>query len=257
MIYGGFQLNKHKGSLNGKTSLVTGATKRIGRAIACALAENQVNVIIHYFSSSDDEADEVVADIKALGVKSWKFQADFSNIDNADTLFEQIHNEVGNVDFLINNASIFPHSKLMSLSIQELNHTLTINSIAPFRLSQHMAKQNQEGCIINILDSRIRRYDLNHAAYQLSKNMLCHITEMMAMECAPHIRVNGIAPDLILPPVGKDESYLQQQSYGNLLHRSGKLSDITDTVLFLLSNTFITGEVMFIDGGQHLKGKSL
>jgi NAD(P)-dependent dehydrogenase (short-subunit alcohol dehydrogenase family) len=210
---------------------------------------------MHYCSSTDKDVDEALTYIKVPGVETWKFQSDFSNIDNVDNLFEKILSTIGTVDFLINNASVFSSSKLTTLSIQELNHTLTINSIAPFRLSQHMAKQKKEASIINILDSRIKRYDMDRAAYQLSKNMLYHMTEMMAVEFAPHIRVNGIAPDLIVPPEGKDESYIQKRSHRNLFNRSGKLSDITDAVLFLLTNTFITGEVLFIDGGQNLKGE--
>jgi hypothetical protein len=240
--------------LKGKTALVTGAAKRIGKAIAHVLVENHVNVIVHYCSSSDKEMDEVLTDINAPGVKTWKFQSDFSNIDNVDNLFEEIQNSIGTVDFLINNASTFSPSKLSTLSIQDLNQTLSINSIAPFRLSQHMAKQKREGSIINILDSRVKRYDMNYAAYQLSKNMLYQMTEMMAVEFAPQIRVNGIAPGIILPPEGEDESYIRKLSHRNLFNRSGKLSDITDTVLFLLSNTFMTGEVLFIDGGENLKG---
>lgn len=243
--------------LEGKTALVTGATKRIGRAIAHALTENHVNVIVHYCTATDKAAEETITSIRMSGVKTWKFHSDFSNIDNVDELFAKIQSTIGTVDFLINNASVFPASKLTSVSIQDLYQTLTINSIAPFRLSQHMANQKQEGgCIINILDSRIRQYDMNHGAYQLSKNMLYHITEMMALEFAPNLRVNGIAPGLILPPKEKDEVYLKQQYNKNLFNRSGKLSDITDAIIFLLTNAFITGEVMFIDGGQNLKGIS-
>ncbi len=209
---------------------------------------------MHYCSSADKDVDEALTDINVPGVETWKFKSDFSNIDNVDSFFEKIQSSIGTVDFLINNASIFSPSKLSTLSIQELNHTLAINSIAPFRLSQHMAKQKQEGSIINILDSRTKRYDMNHAAYQLSKNMLYHMTEMMAVELAPQIRVNGIAPGIILPPDGKDESYTKKLSHRNLFNRSGNLSDITDAVLFLLSNTFITGEILFIDGGENLKG---
>jgi len=241
--------------LKGKTALVTGAARRIGKAIAHTLAENHVNVIVHYCSSTDKDMDEALTDINAPGVETWKFQSDFSNIDNVDSFFDKIQSSIGTVDFLINNASVFSPSKLTTLSTQELNHTLAINSIAPFRLSQHIAKQKNEGSIINILDSRVKQYDMNYAAYQLSKNMLYHMTEMMAVEFAPQIRVNGIAPGIILPPEGKDESYIQKRTHRNLFNRSGKLSDITDTVLFLLSNTFITGEVLFIDGGQNLKGE--
>ncbi len=240
--------------LKGKTALVTGATKRIGRAIAHALTENHVNVIVHYCTATDKAAEETIKSIKMPGVNTWKFNADFSNIDNVDKLFDKIQGTIGTVDFLINNASVFLSSKLTGLSIQELYQTLTINSIAPFRLSQHMANQKQKGCIINILDSRIRQYDMTHGAYQLSKNMLYHMTEMMALEFAPDVRVNGIAPGLILPPGGEDELYLKQQYHRNLFNCSGKLTDITDAVIFLLTNTFITGEVLFIDGGQKLKG---
>ncbi len=243
-------------SLKGKTALVTGAAKRIGKAIARVLAQNHVNVIMHYCSSSDKEVDEAMTDINVPGVETWKFQSDFSNIDNVDSFFEKIESSIGSVDLLINNASVFTPSKLTTLSVRELNHTLAINSIAPFRLSQHMARHKREGSIINILDSRVKRYDMNYAAYQLSKNMLHNMTEMMALEFTPHIRVNGIAPGIILPPDGKDESHVRKLIHRNLFNRSGKLSDITDAVLFLLSNTFITGEVLFIDGGENLKGES-
>ena len=240
--------------LKGKTALVTGAAKRIGKEIARVLVENHVNVIVHYCSSTDKDVEDALIDVNVPGVDTWKFQSDFSNIDNVDNFFEKIQSTVGTVDFLINNASIFSPSKISTLSIQDLNQALTVNSIAPFKLSQHMAKQKQEGSIINILDSRVKRYDMNYAAYQLSKNMLYQMTEMMAVEFAPQIRVNGIAPGIILPPEGEDESYIQKLSHRNLFSRSGKLSDITDAVLFLLSNTFITGEVLFIDGGENLKG---
>lgn len=240
--------------LKGKTALVTGATRRIGRAVACALAESKVNVVIHHHTAEGKDVDDVVAHVQGLGVKSWGLQADLSNIDEVGSFFEKTRDMAGGIDFLINNASIFVPSTLSTLTMQELNHTLMINAIAPLKLSQHFAQQTQEGCIVNMLDSRIKQYDLNHAAYQLSKNMLYHITEMMAIECAPHIRVNGVAPGLILPPEDKDEAFLQKQIHRNLLQRSGKMSDITDAVLFLLSNTFITGEILFIDGGQNIKG---
>lgn len=241
--------------LKGKTALVTGAAKRIGKAIAHVLVQKHVNVIMHYCSSTDRDVENALTEINVPDVEIWKFQSDFSNIDNVDRLFEKIERSIGTVDFLINNASVFTPSNLTTLSVQELNHILTINSIAPFRLSQHMAKQKREGSIINILDSRVKRYDMNYTAYQLSKNMLYHMTEMMAMEFAPQIRVNGIAPGAILPPDGKGESHVRKVIQRNLFNRSGKLSDITDTILFLLSNTFITGEVLFIDGGENLKGE--
>ncbi|NOR64883.1 MAG: SDR family NAD(P)-dependent oxidoreductase, partial [Candidatus Scalindua sp.] len=110
--------------LKGKTALITGAVKRIGKAIACVLAQNHVNVIMHYCSSADKDVDDAINDINVPSVEIWKFQSDFSNIDNVDSFFEKIQSSIGTVDFLINNASVFSPSKLTTLSIQDLNHTL-------------------------------------------------------------------------------------------------------------------------------------
>ena len=142
---------------------------------------------------------------------------------------------------------------MSNINTQELFHTLTVNTAAPLVLSQNFARQTEKGGIINILDSRIKRIDLNHVSYQLSKNMLFTLTEMMALEYAPDIKVNAVAPGMILSPVEKNQINQKKQHHRTLLHSQGCLSDITDAVLFFLSSSFITGEVIYVDGGQNIK----
>lgn len=239
--------------LSGKTALVTGAAFRIGRSIALTLAENKVNVIIHSLDEEKEGALETQEGCTQHGVKAWTVSADFSKIKSAEKLFIRLPKAVKKVDFLINSASTFNASTIKDISLPDLEKSLTVNAIAPLLLSRTFAAQTRTGVIINILDTRISGYDLKHTAYQLSKNMLSDLTCMMAREFAPKIRVNGIAPGNILPPPGKGEAYLDKLSGRNLLLRHGTVDDISDTVLFLLQNSFITGEIIFVDGGQNLK----
>jgi len=237
----------------GKTALVTGAAFRIGRAIALTLAENKVNVIIHHIDEEKQGALETQKGCTQYGVKAWTVASDFSKAKNAEKLFIRLPKAVKKVDFLINSASTFNFSTIKDISLPDLEKSLTVNAIAPLLISRAFAAQTRTGVIVNILDTRISGYDLKHTAYQLSKNMLSDLTCMMAREFAPRIRVNGVAPGNILPPPGKGEAYLDKQSSRNLLLRHGTVDDIAEAVLFLLSNRFITGEIIFVDGGQSLK----
>jgi len=239
-------------SIKGKTALVTGAAQRIGRAIALALAQAGIHVVVHY-NLSEKQAEKTVAEALHSGVKAWKVQADLSVTREAEQMITEAHDQAGAIDFLINNASVFPENGLDDVHPDGLYTTLHINAIAPLILSRHFKRQAGTGAIINILDNRIHRIDPGHVSYQLSKNMLFTLTQMMAIDYAPGIRVNGIAPGIILPPVGKAEKFTSKHSSLTLLQRKGEVKNITDTVLFLLSNTFITGEVIYIEGGQNLK----
>lgn len=239
-------------SIKGKTALVTGAAQRIGRAIALALAQAGIHVVVHY-NSSEKQAEKTVAEALHSGVKAWKVQADLSVTHEAEQMITEAHNQAGTIDFLINSASVFPETCLDDVHPDDLYTTLHINAITPLILSRHFKRQAGTGAIINILDNRIHRIDPGHVSYQLSKNMLFTLTQMMAIDYAPGIRVNGIAPGIILPPVGKAETFRNKHSALTLLQRKGEVKNITDTVLFLLSNTFITGEVIYIEGGQNLK----
>ena len=238
--------------LTGKTALITGGARRIGRAITLRLAEAGINVVIHY-NASTKEAETVAALAIQQGVKAWTIQADLSVTDEVESIFPRLHGDSGSVDFLINNASVFPKSHLTELDTGELFRTLTVNAVAPLILANSFIRQADTGAIVNILDSLILRLDLDHASYQFSKNMLHTLTGMMAIEYAPRFRVNAVAPGMILPPVDQDETFLKKQVGKALVRKRDRLADVTEAVLFLLSHGFVTGEVIFVDGGQNLK----
>lgn len=242
-------------NIKNKTALVTGGAKRIGRTIVLALAKSGVDVVVHYNNSGRD-ADDTVSEAAALGVRAWKIRADLSNGDAVRALIPEALNTAGRLDFLVNNASIFPESRLDDLDPDDLRATLDINAVTPLTLAGHFARSTAEGCIVNLLDSRIERLDMNHVAYQLSKNMLHTLTGMMAVAYAPGIRVNGVAPGLILPPTDIDVSYIKRRGVKTLLGRQGSPENIADAVLFLVSNDFVTGQVVIVDGGENIKRSS-
>jgi len=225
----------------------------MGRAVALALAKSGVNVAAHHNSSVED-AQTLVNEISAMGRNAWTLQADLADANQADALFDHARDAAGDIDILINNAAIFPESRLTDFTPEDLASNVQINALAPALLARRFAAQGREGAIINFLDCRIVDYDAHHVAYHLSKRMLFSLTRMMALEFAPKIQVNAIAPGLVLPPEGKDETYLQQLASTTPLNRYGDIDEITNAVLFLLESRFITGQVLYIDGGRHMKG---
>ena len=239
--------------LKGKTALVTGGSRRIGRAICLALAKSGINCIIHYHRSEENVL-QTVDELRACNVDAWTVQVDFSDISQVPGFFDSIPGFSGTVDFLINNASVFPVKDEKSLSTEDQYAMMTINAFSPYLLAQEFAGQTDEGAVVNLLDARIAKKDLKRLVYQASKTMLYQGTFELAKQLAPQIRVNGIAPGLILPPDGKDNSYMERFVSRNLLGKTGSTEDIAQAVLFLLSSPFITGEVLFVDGGEHLKG---
>ncbi|MBN1652457.1 MAG: SDR family oxidoreductase [Deltaproteobacteria bacterium] len=235
------------------TALITGAAKRIGRATALALAGQGIHIVAHYGSSKND-ARNLAETIESLGVRCWVVGADLGRREQVASLVERAKSMAGSIEILINNGSIFPKNRLMEFSGDDLDRNIQINAFAPLVLSREFAARAQQGVIINFLDSRIADFDVEHAAYHLSKRVLFSLTRMLALELAPRIRVNAIAPGLILPPVGEDQSYLERMRKTNPLERVGELDEITETVKFLIANRFVTGQVVFVDGGRHLKG---
>jgi len=238
-------------NLKGETALITGAAKRIGRETALTLADQGVNVVIH-FNRSDSEARRLAEQLQLKGVKVWTVQADFRRSDEYQTLIERAQQAAGGLDILINNASIFPLETLKDLTWSELSANMEVNAWVPFVLSRQFAERIGRGKIVNLHDSRLKGYDWTHVGYILSKHVLAAMTRMMALEFAPNITVNAVAPGLILPPPGKDESYLQNLVHTVPLQRHGEAQDIADAVAFLVRSDFITGNVIYVDGGRHL-----
>ncbi len=239
--------------LTDKTVLITGAAKRLGRATALALAGIGVNVVIHY-RESETEAADLASTVEGLGVRAWITRADLSNPNEAEVLYGTAVNVAGSIDFVINNASFFHEDTVLDFELTDLVANINVHAAAPLLLARAHAKAGKPGAIVNFLDARIVDYDRNHAAYHLSKRMLFTLTRMLAVELAPSIRVNALAPGLILPPEGKDTAYLESLAHTNPLNKYGNEEDIAAAVLFLLQSEFVTGQVLFVDGGRHMAG---
>ena len=239
--------------LKGKTALITGGGKRIGRAIALSLAERGANLIVHY-NHSEEAAMEVATKALNLGVHATTCRADLEDPEQIKEFFETCRQQAPSIEILINSASIFPSNTLEDMTLNELEQNLRINAITPLFLARLFAAAAEEGCIINFLDSRITDYDKRHAAYHASKRLFFSLTRMMSLDFAPNIRVNAVAPGLVLPPAGKDVSFLEELAYTNPLNKYGFAEDIVRATLFLLESDFITGQVIYVDGGRHIRG---
>ena len=241
-------------NLAGKTALVTGAAKRLGRALALGLACQGVQVVVHY-NRSLTEAGRVLEEIQAQGGTAWLVQADLSQPQQAETLLEKASAQAGPIDILINNASVFTEQTLWQTSDASLQSNMQIHAYAPLALARSLASQDRPGHIINLLDSRVQDYDRQHLPYHLSKRTLLSLTRILALELAPKIAVNGIAPGLILPPEGQDHHYLERLAHTNPLCRYGHPQDIVAAMLFLLRSRFVSGQIIYVDGGRHMKGQ--
>jgi pteridine reductase len=242
-------------SMKGKRALVTGGARRIGKAIALGLGKAGAEVVIHYHSSVE-AAQGVVEELRAAGVLSALVQADLSEAGEAEALLPRVWEEIGPLDLLVNNASIFPPGRLEEATFDDVTTNIQVNAWAPFTLIREMARRaspERGPSVVNLLDARIAGGDPNHAAYHLSKLMLAELTRMAAVEFAPGLRVNGVAPGPVIPPEDKDEHYLRGLIAALPLSRKGSPDDIADAVLYLATASFVTGQTVFVDGGQHLR----
>lgn len=238
--------------LHGKTAVVTGASKRLGRAISTALAQAGSDIVIHDRHSLEGECEHLCAELGELGVRTWIVPGDFDTHADYESLIQRSLDLAGKLDIVVNNASLFLGDNIQEADFGNLMRHVQINAWASFFIGREFARLAKRGKIINMLDTRIAGYDWKHVSYILSKHMLHVLTHMMAIEFAPDITVNSIAPGLVLPPSGRDISYLEQLASTVPLKRHGGPDDVSAAVLYLLQNNFITGQTLFIDGGRHL-----
>jgi len=234
-----------------KSALVTGGAKRIGKCIAFALAEAGFDIALHYKTSKSD-AEETASQIRKLGRQCNLFRCDLTNDDELNSLIPNVKESLPSLNLLINNASLFDKATIKDTSIEIFDRQFAANIRAPFFLMKQFALSCQAGQIINLLDARISQPDFNYAAYTLSKKTLADLTKMAAVEFAPGIRVNGVAPGIILPPADESIDYLDRKSKNIPLQRKGDAEDIANAVHFLVENDYITGQIIFVDGGENL-----
>jgi NAD(P)-dependent dehydrogenase (short-subunit alcohol dehydrogenase family) len=182
-------------------------------------------------------------------------QADLVSEGACVDLMDAVHEELGGCDILINNASLFHKDRIPEATFEKIEKEFWPNCWAPFFLIREVASRNSgQGDVINLLDRRIETLDTACVPYLLSKKALAEITRLAALEYAPRIRVNGIAPGAILPPPGKDEAYLEEHAGKIPLGRISSPEEIASVVLHYLSQPSLTGQITFVDGGQHLLG---
>jgi len=235
-----------------KGAIITGGAKRIGRAIAIELAKEGYDIALHY-NRSKNEALEVRDLIRKVGRRSEIFHLDLLNVEKFPSFMREIQAFNRDCLVLINNASIFEKARFLGTDFDLFERHININFRAPFFMTQQFASIFQTGTIINILDTKVARTLIEYFAYTLSKKALTEFTKMAAKELAPEYRVNGVGPGLILPPEGESEEYLKKLSEKIPLKKRGYPDDVISAVKFLINHQYITGECLFIDGGEHLK----
>ena len=241
---------------SGKRALVTGAAKRLGRETALALGRRGTRVAVHYNSSSGP-AEALCHELREAGTHAVPVQGDLSDPTAVDGVFHEAWEQLGGLDFLVNNASMFPSGRLENMELQDLQENLRVNAWAPFVLTRAFWKKirgtGSRGSVANLLDTRLVGGDLVHAAYHVSKAVLAEFTTLTALEFAPELQVNGVAPGAVMPPEEFGDEYLDGLTAELPLRRRGYPQDISDAVLYLLGASFITGQVIFVDGGRHLR----
>jgi len=236
-----------------RTALITGASKRIGKTIAKHLAEKGWNIIIHY-NTSDYEAKRLASELSSK-FPSKKFSlinANLSSTRDVIGIIPKLVSEIGEFKLLINNASVFDKGYIQETSVDLYENQMDVNLKAPFLLIRDFANYCKEGNIINFVDTRITTNKSNFGAYSLSKKGLWDITKMAALEFAPEIRVNAIAPGVTLPPEDEDEAYLLNLAKSIPMKIPGGLTPILKSIDYILENHHLTGQLLFADGGENL-----
>lgn len=236
-----------------KTALITGAAKRVGKAMALHLAAQGWNIAIHYNSSEKDAL--LLQDELKTSYSDQKFElfkADLSNSSEVENLIPQVLQVMDNIDLLINNASVFDRGDLTNTDTRLFDQQMNVNLRAPFILTREFANLVKKGLIINFVDTRITNNNSQFAAYSLSKKALWEMTKMSALELGPGIRVNAIAPGLTLPPEEKGDDYLNNLAKTIAMKRPGGLYPILKSLNYILNNDYLTGQLLFCDGGENL-----
>jgi len=239
---------------------VTGAGVRVGRAIAEGLARAGASIAAHYHASSDGVT-ETLNVARADGGRAEKFQADLSRADEAEALVARVESELGPIDALVNSAAIYERADLVDTPVETLDRLWTLNARAPFLVTRAVARRMLErrgGDVVNIVDvgGGITPW-AHYSAYCMTKAAVTMLTKCLALELAPSIRVNAVAPGTVLPPEHMDQETLDMLRARIPQQRLGTPDDVVQAVRFLLTGPrFITGQVLAIDGGRSLGAHS-
>ncbi len=242
--------------LSGKVALVTGAGQRVGRSIAEGLAAAGADVAVH-FHTSRQGADEVVARIVVDGNRAVSIGADLSDAATLEPMVDQVERAFGRIDILVNSAALFEQADLLETRLETLDRLWAINTRAAYLLSQSLARRllpRGSGDIINVLDLAGVFETWRHAsAYAMTRAALASLTKSLALELAPAIRVNAVAPGIVLPPGSVSAEQVDSLTARIPSGTFGTPTDVVQTVLFLLTGPrYLTGQIVAVDGGKSL-----
>jgi len=240
--------------LTGRTALVTGGGRRVGRALALALGRRGMRVAVHY-NSSDAGARETTALIEKANGSAAVFAADLSDAAAPAALIGDVASHFGGLDVLVNSAAIMARMPFGDITTADWDRVLSLNLRAPFFLAQAAAPhlRRARGAMINIADLAAFETWPGYLPHGVSKSGIVYLTRALARVLAPDVRVNGIAPGTVLLPDDwsrDDEARLNETTP---LQRAGSPDDVASTMLYLLDNDYITGETIIVDGGRHVR----
>jgi 3-oxoacyl-[acyl-carrier protein] reductase/pteridine reductase len=239
-------------NIKGKTALVTGGAIRVGKAISLGLAQAGANMVINY-SSNSQKALETAEEIEKLGVTAFPIKANVADWEEVKFMFAQIHEKIGKIDILVNNASPFTKTPIPTDSIDAWHQVTGVQINGAFYVSNLAAKdmlEKKEGAIVNIIDLSAWEAWPNLTAHAVGKSALLALTRQFALELHPYVRVNAIAPGPVLPPPDYSEEKIKRTAAKTLLNRWGTAEDISKTVNFLIESDYINAEFIAVDGGQ-------
>ncbi len=235
-----------------KAALITGGGKRIGSSLAQKLASEGYDIALHYFRS-EYGAIETSGKIRSLGRECAMYKGDLRDLNFIQELIRAAFDSFPHLSVLINSASVFRRGSIGETDIKTFDELISVNYRAPFFLIREFAAFCSKGDIINILDTKVALYQNVYAAYIISRTALKELTSMAAVEFAPGIRVNAVCPGIVLPGENESAEYIERLKERNLLKKTGGPEDINSAVMFLLNSGFITGQTIFVDGGENIK----
>lgn len=238
----------------GRVALVTGGARRVGRALALALADRGGRIAIHHHESPADAA-SLIRQLSARGIEAVAFQSDLRKADAPDRLVTNVVDHFGSLDILINSAAVMIRSELDDITPDQWDDTFALNLRAPFFCARAAARAmgDRGGVIVNLADLAGIETWPAYAAHGISKAGVIHMTRVLARILAPRVRVNAIAPGAVLLPEtwsADDAAHLERTTP---LHRLGSPTDVAHAMLYLIEADYVTGDLLVVDGGRHVR----
>lgn len=233
-----------------QAALVTGGATRLGRYFSEALADAGYDIALHV-NRSREEAEEVARVIRAKGRECEIFPCDFLT-DDLNALLQSATQRFPGLNLLLNSASAYEPAPIAATELAMLETQFRVNMFTPLLLTRHFAEAVEKGQVINIIDNKVAYHQYPYAAYLLSKKSLAEVTRMAALEFAPQLRVNGIAPGVVLPASQRTSDYIQWRIEGIPVSHQGNPDHLVQALHYLLDNAFVTGQILFVDGGESI-----